>query len=168
VGEFPEASAVIFSCTRSFDFAQDGRFKGVRIMRFVILLALCGCALAQTQTPWPCLADVHKTDPNTRFIRVSDGVTNKMAVTRVLPEISDLKGKELNSVVVVEVLAGRDGRVLCTRIQQGDADLAQRSLDAAQKWHYKPCFVNGEKLIVNTWIRFSYSKDNVEVLLPIQ
>jgi len=91
-----------------------------------------------------------------------------MADTKVLPDISDLKGKELNSVVVVEVLAGREGDVRCTRIQQGYPDLAQRSLDAAQKGHYKPYLVNGEKLIVDTWIRFNYTKDNVEVLLPIR
>jgi len=134
----------------------------------VIAVALCGCAVAQTQTPWPCQAEIHKSDPNVHFIRVSDGVTNKMADTKVLPDISDLKGKELNSVVVVEVLAGREGDVRCTRIQQGYPDLAQRSLDAAQKWHYKPYLVNGEKLIVDTWIRFNYTKDNVEVLLPIR
>ena len=102
------------------------------------------------------------------FIRVSDGVTNKMADTKILPDISDLKGKELDSVVVVEILVNTDGDVRCTRVQQGDSDLAQRSLDAAQRWHYKPYFVNGEKPIVDTWIRFNYTKDHVEVLLPIR
>jgi hypothetical protein len=129
---------------------------------------MCGYALAQTQTPWPCQAEIHKSDPNVHFIRVSDGVTNKMAESKVMPDISDLKGKELNSVVVVEILVGTEGDARCSRIQQGDHDLAQRSLDAAQKWHYKPYLLNGEKVIVDTWIRFNYTRDNVEVLLPIR
>jgi hypothetical protein len=134
----------------------------------LVFMTLCGCGIAQTQTTWPCQAELHKSEPTVHFIRVSDGVTNKMADRKVLPDISDLKGKELNSVVVVEILAGREGDVRCTRIQQGDPDLAQRSLDAAQKWHYKPYLVNDEKLIVDTWIRFNYTKDGVEVLLPIR
>jgi len=138
------------------------------IWRLATAFLLCSCALAQAQTPWACQAELHKSEPKVIFIRVSDAVTNKMADTKILPEISDLKGKELNSVVVVEILAGTEGDVRCTRIQQGDSDLVPRSLDAAQKWHYKSYLVNGEKLVVDTWIRFNYTKDNVEVLLPIR
>src|SRR3954471_20720867 len=136
--------------------------------RLATAFLLCSCALAQAPTPWACQAELHKAEPKVMFIRVSDGVTNKMADTKILPDISDLKGRELDSVVVVEILVNSDGGVRCTRVQQGDSDLAQRSLDAAQRWHYKPYFVNGEKLIVNTWIRFNYTKDHVEVLLPIR
>jgi outer membrane biosynthesis protein TonB len=138
------------------------------ILRFMIAFAFSGCALAQTQTAWPCQADLHKAEPKVMFIRVSDAVTNKMATTKTLPEISDLKGKELSSVVVVEILVGTDGDVRCARLQQGNPDLTQRSLDAAQKWHYKPYWVNGEKVLVDTWIRFNYTKDNVEVILPVR
>jgi len=138
------------------------------IWRLATAFLLCSCALAQTPTPWACQAELHKAEPKVLFIRVSDGVTNKMADTKILPDISDLKGKELAYVVVVEILVNTDGDVRCTRVQQGDSDLAQRSLDAAQRWHYKPYFVNGEKLIVDTWIRFNYTKDHVEVLLPIR
>jgi len=135
-------------------------------MKFGIIFVLCGYTIAQAQAPWSCQAEIHKSDPKVRFIRVSDGVTNKMADAKVLPDISDLKGKELNSVVVVEILVGRDGDVRCARIQQGDSGVSQRSLDAAQKWHYRPYLLNGEKLVMDTWIRFSYKKDNVEVILP--
>jgi hypothetical protein len=50
-----------------------------------------------------------------------------------MPDISDLKGKDLDSVLVVQILVGTTGDVRCARIQQGDSDLAQRSVDAAQK-----------------------------------
>jgi outer membrane biosynthesis protein TonB len=91
---------------------------------------------------------------------------NKFADKRVLPDISDLKGETLDTVVVVQILVGTDGDIRCARVQQGDPDLTQRSLDAGQKWQYRPYLLNGEKVMVETWIRFNYTKDNVEVYVP--
>jgi outer membrane biosynthesis protein TonB len=93
-----------------------------------------------------------------------------MADHKVLPGIADLKGKESDSLVVVEVLVDTNGNVRCARLQQGKPDLAQRSVDVAQKWHYKPYVVNEQygKAIVDTWIRFNYTKDNVEVIVPVR
>ena len=136
------------------------------ILRFVIALTSCGYALAQTQTPWPCQAEIHKSDPKVLFMRISDGVTNKLADRKVLPDISDLKGKDLDSLVVIQILVDTNGDVRCPRTQEGDPDFFQRSLDAAQKWHYRPYVLNGEKVIMETRIRFSYKKNNVEVLVP--
>ena len=138
------------------------------MQRLLMILALSAYAMGQAQTPapWPCQAEIHKADPKALFIRVSDRVTNQLADTKIMPDISDLKGKALGSVVVVQVLVGTDGSVRCFRLQEGDTELAQRSLDAAQKWHYKPYLLNGEPINVETWIRFNYKKDNVEVVLP--
>jgi Gram-negative bacterial TonB protein C-terminal len=135
------------------------------VVGFGIAFALCSGALAQTQAPWPCRDEIRKSDANALFIRVSDRATNKLGDNRVLPDISGLKAKDVDSVVLVQIIAGTDGAVRCFRLQEGDADLAQRSLDAAQKWHYRPYIVNGQAINVETWIRFSYKKDNVEVIL---
>ena len=89
-----------------------------------------------------------------------------MADSKLMPDISGVKSKDVNSVVVVQILVGTEGDVGCARIEQGDSDLAQRSIDAAQKWHYKPFLLNGEKINVETRIRFSYRKNNVKVILP--
>jgi hypothetical protein len=136
--------------------------------RLLMILVLSGYALgqAQTQAPWPCQQDIHKSDPSVLFIRVSDGVMNKLADTKVLPDVSDLKGKDLDSVVVVQILVGTDGSVRCFRIQEGDGSLSRRSLDAAQKWHYKPYILNGQPVNVETRIRFKYAGDKVEVVAP--
>jgi outer membrane biosynthesis protein TonB len=74
----------------------------------------------------------------------------------------------MDSIVVVQIIVSPDGDVRCSQIQQGDVELTQRSLDAAQKWHYKPYFMGGKPVNVDTWIRFRYTKDNVEVFLPIR
>jgi hypothetical protein len=146
--------------------------EGIMIPRFVamfgIVCVLCGCAIgqAQTEVPWPCQAEIHKANPKASFIRVSDRVTNQMADTKIMPDISDLKGKDLDSLVIVQILISPDGAVRCFQLQEGNSDLARRSLDAAQKWHYRPYMLNGQAINVETWIRFSYKKDSVDVVLP--
>jgi hypothetical protein len=136
------------------------------VTRFLIVLALCECALGQSPTPLPCQIEIHKSDPNALFIRVSDRVTNILADQKILPDISDMQGKNLDSLVVVHILVGTDGAVRCFQLQQGDPDLAQRSLDAARNGTTSPTCFNGNKVFVDTWIRFSYKKDDVKVVLP--
>ena len=91
---------------------------------------------------------------------------NKLADNKVLPDISDLKGKDLDSLVIVQIVINTEGTVEFTKVQEGDPALAERSRAAAQKWHYKPYILNGEPISVDTWIRFKYAKDNVEVIVP--
>ena len=115
------------------------------IVGFGIAFVLCGCALAQTQAPWPCPDEIRKSDPNVFFIRVSDRVTNKLADSKVLRDISDLRAKDSESLVGVQIIVGPVEAVRCFRLQ-GDADLAQPSLDAAQKWHHTPyILLNGQR-----------------------
>ena len=135
-------------------------------LRLMVLACLSAPTLAQSPAPWPCQLEIHKSDPSALFIRVSDGVTNKLADTKIMPDVSDLKEKKIDSTVIVQVLVGTDGSVRCFRIQEGDDSLAQRSLDAAQKWHYKPYILNGLSVNVETRIRFRYSSDKVEVIVP--
>ena len=135
------------------------------ILRFMVAFVLCGGALGQAPASWPCQAEIHKADPNATFIRVSDRVMNGMADKKVMPDISDLKGKDLDLLVIVQVLIAPDGDVRCFQLQEGDSNLARRSLDAAQKWHYRPYMLNGQAINVETWIRFSYKKDGVDVVL---
>jgi hypothetical protein len=149
-------------------FREEGNFwRSLSVIpKILIAFALCGCALGQASASWPCQSEIHKADPNAMLIRVSDRVMNGMADTKVMPDISDLKGKDLDSLVIVQVLIGPGGVVRCFQFQEGDSNLAQRSLDAAQKWHYRPYMLNGQAINVETWIRFSYKKDTVDVVLP--
>lgn len=130
-----------------------------RFVFFTMVLSVSASAFAQTQPPWPCRDEIRKADPDTLFIRVSDRVTNAMSDKKVLPDVSDIKGKGVDSLVVVHIIISPQGDVRCSQIQEGDANLQQRSLDAAQQWHCKP-------INVDTWIRLSYRNNDVEVVVP--
>ena len=140
------------------------------ILRFpaglIVLLCVSGLTLGQSRGEWPCRAQIQSAEPGAHFVRLPDGAVKGMADKQVLPDISDLRGKELDSIVAVEILIGLDGDVRCARLAEGSSDLAERSIEAASRWHYKKQVINGEPSMVDTQIRFRYTKDNVQVLPP--
>jgi hypothetical protein len=60
---------------------------------------LCGSAMAQTPSQWPCRVEF-----GGDAIRLSAGVSSRIVQKKVLPDISDLKGRKLDSLVVVRVI----------------------------------------------------------------
>jgi hypothetical protein len=133
------------------------------ILKLMIASALCGCVLAQQPAPLDCGGK-----PCVVRIRVSSGVTNAIADHKVLPDISDLKGRKLDSSVVVSIVVSKTGYVVHTRAVKGDPDLFTRSEEAAQKWHFTPYILNGQPIEVDTTIEFRYKKNKVKVFVPGQ
>jgi Gram-negative bacterial TonB protein C-terminal len=128
---------------------------------FVGLLLFCGAALGQDQNPWPCVSEVIKSG-GAHAIRVGADVSNRLAQKRVLPEISDLRDRNLDSTVVIAVIVDTKGKVRCANPEQGDPDLIPRSEEAAQKWEFRPYMLNGEPVVVDTHVEFTYRKHKVK------
>src|ERR1700727_1863757 len=78
---------------------------------------ICGSAMGQTPKQWPCMDEV-----GGHAIRISAGVSERLARRMVLPEISDIKNTRLDSVVVV-VIVDAEGNVVWAEAEQGTADL---------------------------------------------
>ena len=89
-----------------------------------------------------------------------------LAEHKVLPDIANLKRRELNSEVAVEVLVSKTGSVTKARAFKGDSSLFRRSEQAALKWHYKPYLLNGDPVEVDTTLEFRFTKDKVEIAVP--
>ncbi len=130
----------------------------------VLALLLCTSAVVGGQASWPCIEET-KAESGGHAIRVSAGVSSRLVRRKVLPDISDLKGKKLDSLVIVDVILDTKGNVRCARAQQGDADLFPRSIEAAEQWQLKPFQLNGETVVVDNQIQFRYKKNKVEPLL---
>lgn len=111
---------------------------------------------------WPCSAEVAQAESGGHRIRVSAGVSNAVAQKKVLPDVADLKDKKLAVTVVIAVVVDTKGDVRCTNPEQGDADLFQRSVEAARQWQFRPYTLNGERLVVETQIEFSYKRKKVD------
>lgn len=124
---------------------------------------LCGsAALAQAPSHWPCMDEV-----GGGATRISSGVSGRLVQNKFLPDISDIKERKLDSIVVVRVVVDIKGSVRCGRGEQGgDPDLFPRSVAAAEKWRFKPLLLSGEPAAFETEIQFRYKKHKVEVFVP--
>jgi hypothetical protein len=68
----------------------------------------------------------------------------------------------LDSTVIVRALVDKNGVVRCTNPVNGDANLFQRSIDAAQQWRFKTFLLNGQPMIFETPIEFVFKKNKVK------
>lgn len=132
----------------------------------VCVLLVSSIAVGQTTKLWPCIDEVAKAESGGHKIRVSAAVSSHAVQKQVLPDISDLAGKELDSLVIVNVILDTNGNVACAEAAQGNTDLFARSIEAAKQWQFMPYQLNNETLVVDTYIQFKYQKDKVEVVVP--
>ena len=133
------------------------------------LLVLVLCKFAVSEVPWECRGDDHyKPEPAAHITGVeNDRDMYELADRKVMPNVSDLKGRGISSVVVIKILVATDGSVRCARIQSADPQLAQRSLDAARKWHYRADLLKLNMVNVETTIVFDYDSDRVKSIPPL-
>ena len=127
----------------------------LRSVSFVGWLLLFNClGFAQGTARWACADQV---DGGSTPVRASAGVTATLAQKRILPDISDLKGSKIDSVVVVRILIDRSGDVKCAEAVQGDSVLFQRSEAAAMQWHFKPYLQNGQPVETQARITVNFT-----------
>ena len=123
------------------------------------LLFFSPLCFAQGPPLWPCADQVAG---GVEPVRVSVGVSAGMAEKKVLPDTSDLKGKKVNSTVVVRILIDAKGTVRCAEAEEGDPGLFQRSQDAAMQWHFKPYLLRERRPVnFSTLLEFMFKKNKV-------
>jgi hypothetical protein len=84
----------------------------------------------------------------------------KRAINKVSPE--PFYGlRNLNAVVVVDLLVNTKGEVECIKADNGPSILRHPSLLAAKKWIFKPMIVNGKPIAYLGRISFIYTYGKV-------
>ncbi len=132
------------------------------MMVLAALLLASGPSFAQAPSTWPCSDEVTKSDGDNHRIRVSTGVSAVFAEKKADPDISDLRGRKIDSTVVVRILIDKSGAVRCADAIKGDANLYQRSQNPAMQGHSKPYLLNGQPIVVETWREFVFKKNKVD------
>ena len=112
------------------------------------------------------LAATASSQVRTTGVRVTEGVMYSRADQKALPDIADLKDRELNAEVAVYVVVSNTGSVTGARAIKGDSGLFKRCEEAARKWHYKPYTINAFPVRVETTITFKFTKNNVQIAVP--
>ena len=91
-------------------------------------------------------------------VRVSQGVSEGLLVHQVRPTYPPLaRAARIQGSVVLQAVIGKDGAIQNLRLISGHPMLAPAAIDAVKQWRYKPYFLNGEPVEVDTQITVNFT-----------
>lgn len=91
-------------------------------------------------------------------IRVSQGVSQGLVIHRVQPVYPMLaRSARIQGTVVLQAEISKEGTIQDLRLISGHPMLTQAAIDAVKQWRYKPYFLNGEPVQVETTISVVFS-----------
>jgi protein TonB len=91
-------------------------------------------------------------------VRVSSGVAQGLLVHQVTPQYPTLaRQARIQGTVILQAVIGKDGTVQNLRVLSGHPMLVQSAIDAVRQWRYKPYYLNGEPVEVDTQINVNFT-----------
>ncbi len=91
-------------------------------------------------------------------VNVSQGVAQGLLVHKVVPQYP-LVAREahIQGSVVLQAVIGKDGKINNVQVVSGPAQLAQSAVEAVKQWRYKPYYLNGQPVEVQTLINVNFN-----------
>ena len=91
-------------------------------------------------------------------VRVSQGVSEGLLTHKVTPEYPALaKAARVQGSVVLKAEIGKDGKVKNLQVVAGHPMLTAAAITAVKQWEYKPYFLNGQPVDVDTTITVNFT-----------
>jgi protein TonB len=91
-------------------------------------------------------------------VRVSQGVSQGLLVHQVKPAYPPLaRQARIQGSVVLQAVIAKDGTIQNLRLVSGHPMLAPAALEAVKQWRYKPYYLNGEPVEVETQITVNFT-----------
>jgi protein TonB len=91
-------------------------------------------------------------------VRVSQGVAQGLLVHQVKPQYPPLaRQARIQGSVVLQAVISKEGTIQNLRMVSGHPMLAPAAIDAVKQWRYKPYFLNGEPVEVETQITVNFT-----------
>ncbi len=91
-------------------------------------------------------------------VRVSQGVSQGLLVHQVKPNYPPLaRQARIQGQVVLQALIAKDGTIQNLHLVSGHPMLAPAAIEAVKQWKYKPYFLNGEPVEVETQITVNFT-----------
>jgi protein TonB len=104
----------------------------------------------------PVLATTPASAP--KRVRVPARVAEAHLVYDVAPKYPPEAGQaRIEGTVVLLAVIGRDGTVEDVRVERGLPVLAQAAIEAVKQWRYRPYFLNGEPVEVDSQITINFT-----------
>ena len=91
-------------------------------------------------------------------VRLSQGVTGGLLVTKVPPEYPpDAKEQKIQGLVLLRVIIDREGNVSNIQLISGHPLLAPAAIEAVKQWKYRPFLLNGSPVEVETQVQVNFT-----------
>jgi periplasmic protein TonB len=110
-----------------------------------------GGIISSTPVPVPKVATPQR-------VRVSQGVSQGLLIHQVKPAYPALaRQARIQGSVVLQAVIAKDGTIQGLRVVSGHPMLTTSAVDAVKQWRYKPYFLNGEPVEVETQITVNFT-----------
>ena len=110
-----------------------------------------GSVIGSTPTAVPKVATPQR-------VRVSQGVSQGLLIHQVKPVYPPLaRQARIQGTVVLQALISKDGTIENLHLVSGHPMLAPAAIEAVKQWRYKPYFLNGEPVEVDTTINVNFT-----------
>jgi len=97
------------------------------------------------------------TQPVLARIKVSQGVSQGLLIKRVQPKYpSNALAARAQGAVQIEATVNKEGKVVNPKVLSGDPMLAAAALEAVRQWRYKPYYLDGEPVEIQTQITINF------------
>jgi protein TonB len=102
---------------------------------------------ASSEVPKPTLAQ----------IKISQGVSQGLVIKRVQPKYPpSALAAHLGGAVQIEATINKEGTVVNPKVLSGDRTLAAAALEAVRQWRYKPYYLDGGPVEIQTQITVTF------------
>ena len=99
--------------------------------------------------------------PSLTTLRVSQGVSQGLLIKRVQPKYPQAAlAVHTQGAVQIEATINKEGSVINPKVVHGDPVLARAALDAVRQWRYKPYYLDGEPVEIQTEISITFKSTN--------
>jgi TonB family protein len=94
-------------------------------------------------------------------LKISQGVSQGLLIKRVQPRYpQNALAIRIQGAVQLEATINKEGNISNLRVVKGDAVLARAATEAVRQWRYKPYYLNGEPVDIETQITVNFKLPN--------
>jgi TonB family protein len=95
--------------------------------------------------------------PTLAQIRISQGVSNGLLIKSVPPKYpAEARASHAQGAVQIEATVDKEGNVVHPKVLSGNSVLAKAALEAVRQWRYKPYYLDGEPVEIQTQITINF------------
>ena len=99
--------------------------------------------------------------PSLATLRVSQGVSQGLLIKRVQPKYPPAAlATHTQGAVQIEATINKEGNVTNLKVLSGDPVLAKAALEAVRQWRYKPYYLDGQPVEIETQITINFKTTN--------